>query len=149
MEERSSSLSPVTGMPNNSTQHSPGRAPIRGSRRLRPGHHPTHRAATAGFWAWASSQPATDRKMWSGTSLMTDCKVQFYTSLKGRAEGKRQILKIIITGLTRLEKTVEIIKPNLWPNTTLSINHSTKQHTPSFHKHLQGRWLHHLPGWWK
>jgi len=45
-----------------------------------------------------------------------------------------------------LEKTTMIIKSNRNPSPPCPLNHVPKCHISKFLEHLQGWWLHHLPG---
>lgn len=51
-----------------------------------------------------------------------------------------------IMELTKLEKTCKTTESNLQPNTTLTTRPWHYMPHPGFLKHLQGQWLHHLPG---
>lgn len=61
-----------------------GRASDRASRRLGLGHHPTKMAAAADESEPTHWCPLADRKMQSGTSLLTRCQAPFHISLKAK-----------------------------------------------------------------
>jgi len=51
-----------------------------------------------------------------------------------------------IPGSLRLENTSQIIKSNRWPTPTMPTVHVAQCHISTVLKHLQGQWLHDIPG---